>query len=305
MLEQITELINPLNHLVYQFVIILLVFIAIKKSHNLADTSFKRWSFIWLFATFAITIDWYMWCDMRKTLLFAMILTIYIYYNMQNEKTMAEFLDIVDTAKDETNQLTMTQQAEQYKIMVDAANKERVATEIENLTYNPPDINPLYLNRIEYVDTSKYKINPIDGAFETILPPNSMPDDYTNLALNSLYDSSQYKNILKSDIDKYLDNNIHYPQQQTQQEKWENYALLKNPKRDFFDSNWVHIKTPYYNDHCYSTGEENEFVKFGYKLENCTNQQNALLDSTMNQISTNVVPPMPILKDFTSNFAFQ
>ena len=314
-LDQINELIKPLNHIVYEFVVLILLYIAIKKTQNITIKSRYRWSFLYLFAMFAIAVDWFMWMDMKKTLLFTFIVLIYIYYNMQNEATISQFLDIVDIAKDDTNQLSISAglaQQEQYKIMM---NKSNIETQLNNLTYNPPDTNPYYMQRVESVDTSNYTVNPIDGAFETILPPSNLPNDYTNAALGVLYNSPQYHNILKNDIDQYLDNNIHnnvhnnvhnnisttqqqYSQQQ-QQQQWDNYALLKNPKREFFDSNWIHIKTPYYNDHCYSNGEENDFVKFGYKLENCTNKQNILLDSTMTEISGNQV--QPILHDFTGN----
>uniref|UniRef100_A0A6C0HMS3 Uncharacterized protein n=1 Tax=viral metagenome TaxID=1070528 RepID=A0A6C0HMS3_9ZZZZ len=300
LINQLSDIVVPINHIIFEFVILILVYIAITKTQNIQLKTRYRWSFLFLFAIFAIGIDWFMWLDIKKTLLFGLLILIYIYYNIYNESTHSQFLDIVYTANDNTNQVSM---ANKNNIIINANNQARIDKQIANLTYTPPDLSPKYLERTEYVDGNPHLVNPTNGTSEAIALQNHIQQDYTNTALTALYNSSQYHNILKTDIDQYLDNNIHNNVvnnvMQTHQH-WENYALLKNPKKVFFDSNWMHIKTPWYNDHCYSNGEENDFVKFGYKLENCTNQTNAPLDPSMTLISSNDV--QPILRNFTGGF---
>lgn len=308
---QLGIILNQFNQIIYEIVILLLIFVFLKKTanniaiptiHNTTTsnkTEKDKYNFIYLFVLFSIVIDWYMWGNCFQSLLFAVILILYIMFTVKNQGVMDTFIDYVNIMQDETNRASNIEHDQQYKIMVEKQNQERVNDEIEKLTFYPPDMDPKYMNNIQYFDKTKYKLNEIDGTFESLLPSNTV-NDYTKAALEPLYESPQYRNIAKNDIDKYLDDDIHNRKpQKTDHHDFENIALFANPKKQFLDSNWYTAKLPYYNDHCYSnTEQQNDFVKFGYKLENCTNEHNKLLDQTLTQINNNNVSP--VLKDFLS-----
>ena len=297
---QLSELIVPLNHIIYEIVILVLIFIFFKRTNFITQDNQK---FIYLFIIFVLIVDWYVWKDYKKTLLFAVILFVYCTYFFQNQKTIATFLNYVDIMKDETNIMTAENNAEKYRIVVDSARKDIIENEITKLTFYPPDMDPNYINKLEYVNTDKYKLNELDGYFETNLQSKLEPDEFTKASLVELFESPQYKYILQSDIDKYLDNNINNKGDKTggsTGQEFDNIALFRDPKKVFLDSNWYNRTEPYYNDHCYSSGEENEFVKFGYKLEKCTNEQSKLLDHTLTLINNNNVSP--VLKDFRPEY---
>lgn len=304
-IRQLSELIVPLNHIIYEIVILVLIFIFFKRTNFITKDNQK---FIYLFIIFVLIIDWYIWKDHKKTLLFAVILFVYCTYFFQNQKIIATFLNYVDIVKDETNIMTAENDAHQYKIMVENSRKNKIDNEITKLTFYPPDMDPNYINKLQYVNTDKYKLNELDGYFETKLPNELEPDEFTKASLVELYESPQYKNILQSDIDKFLDNNGHNNIHNNKSDKtgsstgqeFDNIALFRDPKKVFLDSNWYDRKEPYYNDHCYSSGETDEFVKFGYKLEKCTNEQSKLLDHTLTLINNNNVNP--IFKDFKPEY---
>jgi hypothetical protein len=304
-IRQLSELIIPLNHIIYEIVILILIFIFFKNTNFITQVKQK---FIYLFIIFVLIIDWYIWKDFKKTLLFAVILFVYCNYFFQNQKTIATFLNYVDITKDETNIINKENAAYKYNIMVESDKKNMIENEITKLTYYPPDMDPNYINKLQYINTDKYKINEIDGYFETNLQSKLEPDEFTKASLVELYESPQYKNIINSDIDKYLDDNIHNVtnvnnvtnKKNSKEKEFENIALFRNPKKVFLDSNWYNNQQQYYNDHCYSSGETDEFVKFGYKLEKCTNEQSKLLDHTLTLINNNNVSP--IYKDFTPEY---
>ena len=132
--------------------------------------------------------------------------------------------------------------------------------------------------------------------------------------LKKLYNTPQYKNIKKNKIDKALDDNIHYRNINSDDNTINNNTnieLFRKPKREFLDDRWLNDNyNNSYNDNCKPKCIDNQspdkeigkeigkekkknaicsLVKFGYKLSECTNQDNTITDKQLDTISSNNV----------------
>lgn len=276
MLKELLKIIQPINHILYEIIFLVILFIFIYKQVFLKKMEKE---FIFFVSIIGIGIDWYTWHDYIQTLKFTIILLLYISYLFYTNNTLSRFVNILKKNTDDINKI---ENDTKYNIKLNEQNKK----DIDNLTYTPIGLNLNYMDSIEYVDPTKTTFNELDRVFQSKYPTKPL-DQYLNSSLQNLYESPQYKNILQTDLDQFLNNNIH-----NQTKNSDNIALFKNPKKQFFDSNWYYAKLPYYNDHCYDNTSRDDIVKFGYKLEYCTNEQSKLLDQTLESINNNNVAPI-------------
>jgi hypothetical protein len=276
MIKDLLKIIQPINHILYEIIFLVTLFIFIHKQLFLKKMEKE---FIFFISIIAIVIDWYTWHNYIQTLKFTLILIAYLSYLLYTNTTISRFIDIL---KKNTDDINKVENDTQYNIkLTDNNNKD-----IDNLIYTPSGLNLNYMDQIQYYDPTKTTFNELDRTFQSKYPSKPL-DQHLTSALENLYESPQYKNILQTDLDQFLDNNIN-----NQNKEFANIALFKNPKKQFYDSNWYYAKLPYYNDHCYDNTSRDDIVKFGYKLETCTNQQNKLLDQTLENINNNNVSPI-------------
>jgi hypothetical protein len=316
-INEIAEKLNPLNQLLYQsFILIVFYYIFDTISHLQSHKSF-----IVLIAVICIILDLCIWNNMNQTILFIAILTIYITYNIHKDDTIDTFINTINNIKNNYN--------DNIKELWKKEELERKnKNEIEKITFIPQNFNKLNSknkNKNKFntntdqsphpYDKSEININKINVAYKETTPTRRITDThYSKIMLNELYDTPQYKNIKKNKIDEALDNNIHYKNINSSDNNSDkdNIELFRKPKREFLDDRW--LKDTYnnsYNDNCKnncidedSTEAEEKtetklknrnknaicsLVKFGYKLSECTNQDNTITDKQLDTISSNNV----------------
>lgn len=266
MIKELKDFLNPINHILYEIAILLLLFILIRK--QLFFNKLTK-EFIILICIIIIIIDWYIWNNKIQTILFSVLLLVYIKYLFYSNHIISSFVNVLSN---DINNINIINNSTKHKILLNQKNEKN----IKDLIYTPKGLNLNYMDTIQYYDPNKTIFNELDKAYQSKYPLNPL-DQYINSSLNSLYESPQYQNILQTDIDQFLNNNIHNQQKNNNT----NILLFKNPKKQFLDSNWYLATQPYYNDHCYDNMSKDDIVKFGYKLQYCTNQQNQLLNQTI------------------------
>lgn len=312
-INHIAEQINPLNQLLYQAFILIVFYYIFDTIRHLQSHK----SFIVLIAVICIILDLCIWNNMNQSILFIAILTIYITYNIHRDDTIDTFINTINNIKNNYN--------DNIKELWKKEELERKnKNEIEKITFIPQKFNELKSNNKSNnnnnndteqsphpYDKSEININKINVAYKETTPTRRITDtQYAKIMLNELYDTPQYKNIKKDSIDEALDDNIHYQKinSNNNNDEIHNIELFRKPKRQFLDDRWL-------NDNCKSecidknstetntdteTDKETKIknrnknaicslVKFGYKLSECTNQDNTITDKQLDKISNNNV----------------
>jgi len=326
-LSDLSETIKPLNQILYQILILITLYFLFnnltytqtinpttQKINNNAIRLKQHKSFIILFIILAVFIDWFMWNNVIQTTLFISILTIYSYYNFNNLNIISTFVNL-------------TSEFNAAPIITEPPNLQRPAScdipyelpEILINTNKPP--SPFNINSTETKE--------INEVYKSDKPYVSITDTkYAEIMLNDLYNTPQYKNINKDDIDTTLDNNIHFETQtniiEPQTHILSETELLnsfRNPKKEFLDTVWLSKRT--YNDNCVGCKTSNNknglnkgigvnstlddsilqnrdknaictVIPYGKKLGECTNQDNTISIEQLDRISNNQVNPLSI-----------
>jgi len=320
LLEEISNFIKPLNQILYQILILITLYLLFNKlktnqtennTQNTIHNTKTHKSFIILFAILAICLDWFIWNNTIQTALFISILTVYIYYNFQNLNIISTFINFTK----ELNNLA--------PIITEPATKTNNTNEIPILPI--PDIF-VTGNKIPLpFDINNSETKEINEVYKSDKPYISITDTkYAEIMLNDLYNTPQYKNIQQDEIDTTLDNNIHFPINNSGNINFEhnknNEELLnsfRNPKKEFLVSSWLNTKKRTYNDNCTSckiynassnassnltkdiTNNPNRgknaicsLVYFGRELSECTNQEGTISQNQLDKISNNQVMPL-------------
>ena len=314
-INDIGEKLNPLNQLLYQSLILIVFYYFF---YNIKQLELHK-SFIILFSIICIILDLCIWNNINQTILFGAILIIYITYNINKEKSMANFINVMNDLNDNKN--------DNIKELWEKEEIERKnKNEIEKITFVPKNIydnkdntkNLNYNTIPEPYDKENSDINEIRLAYKSDIPIVHITDSqYANIMLNELYDTSQYKNIKKDSIDKALDSDIHFTTDNDIVNKNNNIELFRKPKIQFLETQWLSNKDNTYNDTCKmnkcigthtpitnntnnntnnntttNTNNKNAICyvsNFGKILSECTNQNNTISDTQLDKISTNKI----------------
>ena len=99
LIDEISNKVKPINQLLYQSLILIVfyyIFDTIKK------IKLHKY-FILLCALIFIILDLYIWHNTVQTMLFSAILVIYISFNINKEKSIDQFIDTMNSIKDEND----------------------------------------------------------------------------------------------------------------------------------------------------------------------------------------------------------
>jgi hypothetical protein len=303
-IDEIAVQLTPLNQLLFQaFILIVFYYIFDTISHSQSHKSF-----IVLIAIICIILDLCIWNNITQTILFIAILTLYITYNINKDVAIDTFINTMNTIKtinnDNIKELWKKEE-------LDRKNKD----EIEKITFIPQHFNELKNNTTtntsleespEPFDKAQKDINELNVAYKETKPTTRLTDSkYARTMLNILYETAQYKNIKKDNIDEALDNNIHYKDidnNNSSSSDKKNIELFRKPKKQFLDDTWLKdtCKSNCINNALPNKVIEKEpkirnknaictLVKFGYQLSECTNQENTITDTQLDTISSNNV----------------
>ena len=297
LLNNITTLIIPLNQLLYEC-LILIVLYNLFNSITFRKISLHR-RFIYLITFIFIGIDWFIWNNTIQTSLFACILVVYITYNFTKSKSIATFIDLVNDSRNnymlQTNINNKINNINNNNKII----KRKEQDEIDSITYIPKNFNVNY-NKNKSPDPFNKNIVGLNDLYVAYpsenLPSTHITDSrYAETILNSLYETPQYKkhDFLNSSC-KCNENS------KTKEEIESDIELFRHPKKEFLDSKWLESKDYKYNDTCSgcmsnkSKGKNAicSVAKFGYSLEECTNQKGTISVSQLDNISNNGVKPI-------------
>jgi hypothetical protein len=275
LLNEISIKAFSVNQLLYQIIILISIYYYISNiSNRYWYISKNNKSILFLYVIFAVGIDWLIWNNIIQTSLFIAILVVYINNNLNN-------LDVISTFINITNQINESEQLSD--ILLNKCNQPGAIPELISLPYDTKISSEKLIHAYDNKDISTKAINEV---YKPGTPYLSIVDsNYSKIMLNELYNTPQYKNI--SDKNTSLNND---------DEKILN--LLRNPKREFLDSSWLNMNMkPTYNNKITiptSNGKDAicNIVKFGKKLEQCTNQENSITKQQLDSISSNEIPSM-------------
>ena len=322
LLNNITTLIIPLNQLLYECLIIIILYYLFN-ALEFRNVGLHK-PFIYLIAIIFIGLDWFIWDNHIQTALFICILIIYITYNFHKAKTISRFIDFVNDAR---NNVLLEDKNNKELNKINNNNiiiKQKEQDELDQITYIPKYFDIKNKNN-RNIDNNKSPdpynkeivgLNDIYDAYaSTNLPSTHIVDStYAEVILNNLYETPQYKSIKPQCTDNTLQNNIHQNTRSVDEIEAENKLnmnLFKNPKKEFLDSKWLESKDYKYNDTCsggcttdnshnsHNSQKKHKaqnaicsLAKFGYELEECTNQEGTINEKQLKMISTNSIKPM-------------
>ena len=261
LVNEIADLLKPLNQLLYQILIIIAIYYFYNLNYgnnDLNDWNNKKTdkSFIILFAFIAVCLDWFIWNNYTQTILFISILTIYIYYNFKNLNIISTFIKLAKDLNEQINTQSNVQTDSQIDSQADSqaiAQCDIPLISISNDFINKPKIPlPYDTNNI---DTKNIDIQ--DGIQDGI-------QDIHILGIQDTYENADFELI----------------------------NSFRNQKKNFLDKQWLNSRT--YNDNCNScktNSTTNKYVKYGRELSNCTNQEGTINNDQLENISTNIIKP--------------
>jgi Ca2+/Na+ antiporter len=314
LLNNITTLIIPINQLLYECLVLILLY-NLFNSINFRNISLHK-SFIILIAIIFICLDWFIWNNHIQTSLFTCILIIYITYNLNKSRSISNFIDFVNNSRDNyesnikknddinkiNNNNKLIKQKEQdeiYKITYIPKNFDARDSKNNNKSPKPFDKNIVGLN--DY-----YVAYP-----STNLPSTHITDSrYAETILNSLYETPQYmrqdlENPARKCNEQDLKNSNNKGARGTEALVTD-IDLFRNPKKEFLDSRWLESKDYKYNDNCSGCMSKKpktqntqkvqnaicSVANFGYALEGCTNQEETINNIQLEKISSNNLKPI-------------
>lgn len=288
-LKLINELslhLKPVNHILYEIIIFISLYFVLntlnKRSSYQTLLTKNTKSFMILICLFAVLLDWLIWNDCTKSVLFAAVLCIYVYYNFTNIKNIANFMNILDASyisSDDTTDIEM---------------KNIENARIRELTLVPNEIKN-YIAPPQPFDKQELSINDYNDAynFDEKTYKRLIDNEYAQTILNKLHESSKYKQTyLESDINYPTNKMINSLENNESINKDELLKSFQNPKRVFLDNTWLQKRT--YNDNCVTCKDKSScnIVEFGKKLEKCTDDHGNITEIQLEKISTNQVEPI-------------
>ena len=297
LLHNITTLIIPLNQLLYEC-LILIVLYNLFNSITFRNIYLHR-RFIYLITFIFIGIDWFIWNNTIQTSLFTCILVLYITYNFTKSKSISTFIDLVNDSRNnymlQTNINNKINNINNNNKII----KQKEQDEIDNITYIPKNfnVNDNKNKSPEPFDKNIVGLNDLYVAYPSEnLPSTHITDSrYADTILHSLYETPQYKKQdLENPARKCNENS------KTKEEIENDLELFRHPKKEFLDNKWLESKDYKYNDTCSGCMSNKpkgknaicSVAKFGYALEECTNQEGTISDSQLDNISTNNLKPI-------------
>lgn len=325
LITQVSNSLAPINQLLFEILVIISIYIYLERiQSNTSSLSFlsdnsNSFSVIIIFTILALGVDFYIWNNPVQTILFGAILFIYIRYKMSNMQLISSFVNMTG---EHANAAALALSSADELMRIEC-QKPRIP-EMIDLPYNTTDIKPF---GIMAYDKTEKSINSINDAYKSdSQPPATITDsNYARVMLNELYQTTQYQNNHPpNEIDSSLANDIlptiktnsqnSYSQGQGQGQGQSAPAIsdeelldsFRHPKRQFLDSQWLSnpgIGT--YNDNtlckvsssrCRQQGNQQSqdaicnIVKFGKKLEQCTNQEYTVSINQLDKISNNAIP---------------
>ena len=296
LLNNITNIINPLNQLLYECLVLIILY-NIFDIITFRNISLHK-SFIILVTIIFIGLDWFIWNNYIQTSLFLCVALIYITYNFNKSKNIATFMDFVNTSRDNykrqnDNKNEINEINNNNKLI-----KQKEQKEIDNITYIPKcfDKNDNKNKSPEPFDKQMSGMNDLYVAYPSEnLPSTHITDSrYAEIVLNNLYVTPQYKR-------QDLDNPARKYNEISQNKKdIENLDLFRNPKKEFLDNRWLESKDYKYNDGCSGCMSKKpkaqnaicSVATFGYALEECTNQEGTINKKQLESISNNNIKPI-------------
>jgi Ca2+/Na+ antiporter len=311
LLNNITTLITPLNQLLYECLILILLY-NLFNSINFNNISLHK-SFIILVSIIFICLDWFIWNNHLQTSLFTCVLLIYITYNFNKSKSISTFIDFINTSRNNyETQISSNNEINKIhnnnKII-----KQKEQDEIDRITYIPKhfDANDINNDKNKSPEPFDKKISGLNDLY-VAYPSENLPithivdSRYAETILNSLYETPQYMSIKKQCTDQTLKNNLYKSGDNTDTEtittdkEGDALELFRHPKKEFLDSKWLESKDYKYNDNCSGCmlkkpKAQNAIctvAKFGNELEECTNQEDTVNNTQLKNISTNNLSPI-------------
>ena len=309
-LGNISTRIGGLNQLIFEILILLVLYIFINRILSSSDDGYiflsrNSKSVVILFCLFAVALDWFIWNNLLQTLLFAAILLIYIRYNINNFKLISTFINITSSELKTADTLPISSES----VIKTGECYAPVIPEMDlvSLPYDLKVVKPFGIMAYDKTESNIHAINDVyksDKPYVTITDSN-----YANIMLEELYKTPQYQNThTYNEIDFSLANDIHYSKENSDgnqnlnnsdNESEKNDILLKsfrNPERRFLDDRWLSIKG-IYNDNCkvsWCGKNKNKdaicnVVQFGKPLEQCTNQDYKVSVDQLDNISNNEI----------------
>ena len=283
-ITELSEYLKPINHIIYEIVILISLYTLLNQNH-IRPSKYTK-SFVILVCIFAVLLDWFIWVDYTRTILFASILCIYVYYNFTNMKNISNFMNMLDETSSNYSNIIINPD--------DATLKAKEDEEIRKLTLIPSDIR----NNItppQPFDKQELSTNDYNDAynFDRKTYKTLTDNQYAQNMLTKLHDSPYYKSIQPQQLDIFKANVIDYPNLEINTEA--NTVLLnsfQNPQRIFLDKTWLEKRT--YNDNCVSCKGNSpcNIVEYGQKLEKCTDDHGNITEKQLEVISNNQVEPI-------------
>ena len=308
LLNNITTIITPLNQLLYECLILIVLYNLFNEITFNKIYSHK--SFISLVAIIFIGIDWFIWSNHIQTSLFACVLLIYITYNFNRSRSISTFIDFVNSCKDNYENENIKNSE------IDKINnnnkliKQKEQDDIDRITYIPKhfDVNDHKNNPNKSPEPFNKNIVGLNDLYVAYpsenLPSTHITDSrYAETILNSLYETPQYNNTTQQCTDQTLKNDL-YQRHDINDKKGaleaSALALFRNPKKEFLDNKWLESKDNTYNNNCSGCMLKKpkaqnaicSVAKFGYELEECTNQKDTISDKQLDIISNNNLNPI-------------
>ena len=277
-ITELSEYLKPVNHIIYEIVILISLYTLLNQNY-IRPTKYTK-SFVILVCIFAVMLDWFIWFDCTKTILFAGILCIYVYYNFTNMKNISNFMNILDDTASNYSNIIINPD--------DATLKAKEDEEIRKLTLIPSDIR----NNItppQPFDKKELSTNDYNDAynFDRKTYKTLTDNQYAQNMLTKLHESPQYQAIQPQQLDIFKPQNINYTPLQNSNSDQQLLNSFQNPQRIFLDNTWLDKRT--YNDNCISYKDT---VEFGQKLEQCTNDHGNITDKQLDSISNNIIAPI-------------
>ena len=162
LLNEISNILNPINQLLYEILIIIVFFYFFYTVKNIKNHK----SFIILITLICSILDLCIWNNYIQTSLFISILTIYIIYNLHIEKTLDTFLSTMNTLKISSNN-NNKELLKEHELYIKNKN------ELEKITFIPKDLyehNKLKNHDPKPYDKLQSNINEVNIAYQDIMP---------------------------------------------------------------------------------------------------------------------------------------
>ena len=240
-------------------------------------------------------LDWFIWNNAIHAIMFTAILFIYINYIINNFNNISSFINLSKKAKEENKESFEPKLITPTDLQT-SSNCNLPNTMNDQLVSLPYDTNRK--SRIMAFDKQDSSVNEIYEVYKSDKPYLTIVDsEYAKIMLNDLYQTPQYKNIENIEINKHLEDDK-YSSDKPENPNRDKAILdsFRHPTRNFIDSKWLSSNGTYNDNQICNVNSNNlnKIVKFGKKLELCTNQDNSVSKEQLEYISTNEIPSMEI-----------